>query len=177
MSASTPSARIDVAKGEVDIDFVLHGGDGMPGARFAAEAAPGEIVGMTGPGGGTAGPADWYLLAGDETALPAIGRIVESLPAGVHAVVRIEVDGGEDEQRLASAASLDIRWLHREGVAPGCSDLLVDAVRSVAWPTDGRSTFAWAGCEQRGFRAIRNHLRKDRRLSREQHLAAAYWRR
>lgn len=168
--------RLDVEKGEVDIDFVLHEGAGMPGARFAARAAVGDVVGMTGPGGANVGEADWYLLAGDETALPAIGRILEELPAHVQAVVRIEVADRDEEQHLASAAALDIRWLHRNGVEPGKSTLLEDAVRQVCWPGDGRRVFAWAGCEHKSFRGIRAHLRKDRKLGRDQHLAVAYWR-
>lgn len=168
--------RIDVDKGEVDIDFVLHDGDGMPGARFAANAQIGDIVGMTGPGGGGIPVADWCLLAGDETALPAIGRIVEALPAGVHAVIRIEVADGGEEQNLVSQASLDIKWLHRYGVAPGKSTLLQDAVREVHWPEDRRSVFAWAGCEHKSFRAIRSYLRQDRKLVRDAHLVVAYWR-
>lgn len=78
--------RIDVTAGEVDIDFVMHEGACMAGARFASEVLPGDLVGMTGPGGGSTAEADWYLLAGDETALPAISRIVEMLPATAHAV-------------------------------------------------------------------------------------------
>ncbi|GLS38721.1 NADPH-dependent ferric siderophore reductase [Mesorhizobium tianshanense] len=168
--------RIDVEKGEVDIDFVLHDGDGMPGARFAANARIGDIVGMTGPGGGDVPSAGWCLLAGDETALPAIGRIVEALPAGVHAVVRIEVADADEEQKLVSQATLDIKWLHRNGVAPGKSALLQNAVRDVPWPEDGRSVFAWVGCEHRSFRAIRSYLRQDRKLERNAHLVVAYWR-
>lgn len=169
--------RLDVEKSEVDIDFVLHEGADMPGADFAARATPGDVVGMTGPGGGGIGEADWYLLAGDETALPAISRILESLPSHVQAVVRIEVADRGEEQNLASAAGLDIRWLHRNGVAAGRSTLLEDAVRTVCFPEDGRRVFAWAGCEHKSFRAIRSYLRKDRNLARDRHLAVAYWRR
>jgi NADPH-dependent ferric siderophore reductase len=169
--------RLDVEKGEVDIDFVLHEGADMPGARFAANAAVGDVVGMTGPGGGSIGEADWYLLAGDETALPAISRIVADLPSHVRAVVRIEIADRDEEQPLVSAAGLDIQWLHRNGGEAGKSTLLEDAVKQVQWPEDERSVFAWAGCEHRSFRAIRTYLRKDRKLERDQHLAVAYWRR
>jgi len=169
--------RIDVAVGEVDIDFVLHEGADMPGARFAMDARPADVVGMTGPGGGTVGDADWYLLAGDETALPAIGRILGEMPAGKRAVVRIEVGGARDEQPLPTAASLDLQWLHRRSAAPGTTELLAQSVRDVEWPDAGTRVFAWAGCEYSSFRAIRAHLRGDRGLSRDEHLVVAYWRR
>jgi NADPH-dependent ferric siderophore reductase len=128
--------RLDVEKGEVDIDFVLHEGADMPGARFAANAAVGDVVGMTGPGGGSIGEADWYLLAGDETALPAISRIVADLPSHVRAVVRIEIADRDEEQPLVSAAGLDIQWLHRNGGEAGKSTLLEDAVKQGQWPKD-----------------------------------------
>lgn len=169
---------IDVAKGEVEIDFVLHHDDGgSPGARFASRARPGDRVGMTGPGGGGIGEADWYLLAGDETALPAIARILETLPEAARAVVRIEVADAGEEQDLRSAAALDLRWLHRNGRPAGTTTLLQDAVRTVDWPADADAVFAWAGCEHAAYRAIRRHLREDKGLGRTQHMVAAYWRR
>jgi len=168
---------IDVARGEIDIDFVLHDGEDMPGARFAAEARPGDVVGMTGPGGGTAGQADWYLLAGDETALPAIARILEELPGAATAVVRIEVAGAAERQDLRSAAALDLQWLHRDASRAETTDMLTQAVRDVPMPDDGRSIFVWAGCEHAAFRAIRKYLREECGLSRCEHLAVAYWRR
>jgi NADPH-dependent ferric siderophore reductase len=168
--------RVDAERGEVDIDFVIHEGDAMPGARFGAEARPGDVIGMTGPGGGSAGQADWYLFAGDETALPAIARILEELPATAHAVVRIEVADMREEQPLTTSASLDLRWLHRNGRDAGRADLLPQAVRDVKWPNDGRSVFGWAGCAHGDFRAIRSYFRQELKLAREEHLAVAYWR-
>ncbi len=168
--------RLDVAAGEVDIDFVLHDGDGMPGACFAANAMAGDVVGMTGPGGGTLTAADWYLLVGDETALPAIARMLEALPATAKAVVRIEIADAAEQQVLSSKADVDLVWLHRNGAAAGTAGLLENAVRAVEWPA-GAKTFAWAGCEYQDFRAIRGYLRKDRGLTREEHLVVAYWRR
>jgi NADPH-dependent ferric siderophore reductase len=169
--------RIDPAKGELDIDFVMHEGDKYPGAGFAAKAQAGDIVGMTGPGGGELPPVDWYLLAGDETALPAIGRILQELPATAHAVVRIEVQDAAEEQALTSAAALDLAWLHRGEAEAGTTALLENAVRAVDIPKDGRSIYAWAGCEHKTFRAIRKFLRGERGLTRSQHVIAAYWRR
>lgn len=164
--------HIDVAAGTMDIDFVMHG-DAGPGTAFALHARPGDPVGLMGPGGLGARAADWYLLVGDETALPAIARIVEALPAAAKAVVRIEIADGNEEQELHSAAALDVEWLHRNKASIG----LEEAAHSVAWPADDRSVFAWVGCERDAFVAIRKYLRRERGLARDRHLAVAYWRR
>ncbi|PYE89540.1 siderophore-interacting protein [Phyllobacterium leguminum] len=169
--------NIDVERGEVDIDIVIHEGDETPGSSFALKAGEGDLVGMTGPGGSALGDADWYLFAGDETALPAIGRILESLPAHVKAVVRIEVDSAAEEQDLRSDADIDVVWLHRNGQEAGTTALLADAVRAVEFPDDGTRVYAWAGCEFAAFRAIRAYIRKERKLDRQDHLVVAYWRR
>jgi NADPH-dependent ferric siderophore reductase len=165
--------RVDPGLGEVDIDFVLHEGD-SPGARFARQAGNGDVVGMTGPGGGGMPSSDWCLLLGDETALPAIGRMLEELPAHTEVVARIEVAGESEIQPLPERRGLDLRWLVRDGKRSG---LLQPALESITWPRDGRSVFAWAGCEYRDFLAIRRHFRIEHGLARQQHLAVAYWRR
>lgn len=169
--------NIDAGKGEVDIDFVIHEGDETPGSSFALNAGEGDLVGMTGPGGSSLGEADWYLFAGDETAIPAISRILEKLPSHVKAVVRIEVDSAAEEQNLHSDADLDFVWLHRNGQEAGTTTLLEDAVRAVEFPDDGTRLYAWAGCEFTAFRAIRTYLRKERKIDRKDHLVVAYWRR
>jgi NADPH-dependent ferric siderophore reductase len=166
---------INPESGEVDIDVVTH--DGTPGSEWALGAVEGDIVGMTGPGGGDAGDADWYLLAGDETALPAIGRIIEHMPHNVKVVARIEVDNAAEEQEFNSPCNLDIQWLHRNGAHAGTTTLLQDAVKAVQLPSNGERIFVWSGCEFNGFKAIRNYVRKELRLERTQHLVVSYWRR
>jgi NADPH-dependent ferric siderophore reductase len=169
--------RIDVAAGEIDIDFVLHGGEETSGATFALEAEQGAVVGMTGPGGSELREADWYLLAGDETALPAIGRMLEEMPAGKKAVALIEIADEGERQELQTQAALDLRWLSRDGRPAGTTTLLADAIRALDFPGDGVSMFVWAGCEYGATREIRTHLRKERALARGSSLVAAYWRR
>ncbi|CAA2101672.1 Vibriobactin utilization protein ViuB [Methylobacterium bullatum] len=167
--------RIDVAAGEIDIDFVMHH-DAGPGASFAKRAKVGDVVGLLGPGGRSAGAAEWYCLAADETGLPAIGRILGRLPGHVGGVAVIEVDGPADEQALDRPDGVELRWLHRNGAPPGTTTLLADAVRAIPFPQD-RTVFAWAGSEFDAFKALRTHWRKTCGLTRDQHLAVAYWRR
>ncbi|MFE1599071.1 siderophore-interacting protein [Methylobacterium sp. ID0610] len=167
--------RVDVAAGEIDIDFVMHA-DAGPGAAFANRARPGDVVALLGPGGRSVGQAEWYLLAGDETALPAIGRILARLPATAAGVAVIEVEDAADEQALVHPEGVALRWLHRNGAAPGTTTLLADAVRAIPLPVD-RTVFAWAGAEFETFKALRAHWRRTCGLPRDRHLAVAYWRR
>ncbi|PSJ62654.1 siderophore-interacting protein [Kumtagia ephedrae] len=170
--------RIDVEAGEIDIDFVMHEGDGMPGAQFARDALPGAVVGMTGPGGGgSLPPASRHILAGDETALPAIARMLEEFPAGARATVLIEIADDAERQDLAAKPGIDVHWLSREGRPAGSTTLLIDALRSLDdshWQDD---TYVWAACEHAAARAIRAFLKAERGLPKKRFLAAAYWRR
>jgi NADPH-dependent ferric siderophore reductase len=165
---------IDHACGELDIDVVLH--DESPGSVWAREAKAGDRVGLLGPGGGDVIPADWYLLLGDETALPAIARIAENLPGSARARIVIEVADAAEQQEIASDAAIEVTWLHRAGAPAGSTDLLPQAVRDLALPDQG-APFVFAGCEQAAARAIRKHLRSEKFLPKDRHLVAAYWRR
>ncbi|MFC0220531.1 DUF2218 domain-containing protein [Pseudochelatococcus lubricantis] len=189
--AAKPAARvytirsIDAEKGEVVVDMVLHaspGGDPdhdhAPGAAFALRAKAGDVVGMTGPGGGSIGEARRYILLGDETALPAIGRLLETMPAEAEVAAFVEVADASEEQALPCPARLDLRWLHRHGAGAGGTDLLEKALRQHPWLRDGGDTpFVWTGCEHAQTRAIKQFLLKEEGLPREKYQVAAYWRR
>lgn len=168
--------KINAATGTVEVDFVLHE-DAGPGSKFAATARPGDIIGMGGPGGSSVPTdRDWYLLAGDETALPAIARILETLPDTAHGIALIEVAGAAEEQPIETKTKIDIRWLHRNGAAAGTTDLLANTVRSVRFPSDGSSVFAWTGCEFDAFKSMRSYIRKEQGLSKDDSLIVSYWR-
>ncbi|ADV65964.1 siderophore-interacting protein [Deinococcus maricopensis] len=176
----TPPARRDYTPRqyrpdvhELDIDFVLHG-DG-PGATWAANAQPGDRLGVGGPRGSTlvTYDFDWYLLAGDEAALPAIARRLEELPAGAHATVLLEVHDATDELPLTTSADARVRWLHRAPAAPGTTTLLLDALRDLHLP-DGDG-FVWVGTETTQATAIRHHLTDERGLPSDWVRAVGYW--
>ncbi|CAO3403344.1 SIP domain-containing protein [Azospirillum palustre] len=183
--------RIDAAAGELDIDFVLHADDtqsdgghpggapdgapnGAPGADFARRARPGDLCGMSGPCGLGIRPASWYLLAGDETALPAIARILEELPADARGIALIEVEDAADELPLQAPAGVSVHWLHRRNA--GIAGPLVEAVRALTLPSDPAAPFAWVACEFDDLALLRDHLR-GRGIDRDRLLTVAYWRR
>jgi NADPH-dependent ferric siderophore reductase len=163
---------IDAQAGTLDVDFVLHE-HGGPGSRFAKEARPGDVIGMIGPGGGSAIPADWNLFVGDETALPAIARLIEALPSNARGVALLEVADTEDEQNICSPAAVEIVWLHRKSSIR--NDRLASKATSMAMPQRG-SMFAWAGSEFNTFQKVRSDWRQVKRLEKKQHLAVSYWR-
>ena len=94
---------LDQARQLLTIDVVLHG-DG-PGERWVRAARPGDrIEGIAPRGKITASPsADWHLFIGDESALPAIFAMTESLPGDSVATLIIEIPGPDDEQELSAA--------------------------------------------------------------------------
>lgn len=167
--------RYDAAAGTLAIDFVLHG-DG-PATSWAAQAQPGDFLGVGGPRGSFIVPDDfdWYLFAGDETALPAIGRRLEELPAMTRVIVVAEVADAVEEQRFETHARLEIHWLHRDGAAPGARPLLQEAVAELRLPSsDG---YAWVAAEAATAKALRRHLVEQRGLRKDRVKAAAYWKR
>lgn len=167
--------RIDAERGEIEIDFVIHA-DAGPGSIFAEEARPGAVCGVAGPLGRSIRPSKRYLLAGDETALPAIARILETLPRNSAGSAYVEIADERERADIRKPEGFDLHWLIRDGAAPGTTDLLGDAVK--ASPELTRSDlFVWAACEAKTAEAVRNHLRSAIGLPREQHLVVAYWRR
>ncbi len=167
--------RYDAAANMLAIDFVLHG-DG-PAAEWAAQARPGNFLGVGGPRGSFIVPDDfdWYLLAGDETALPAIGRRLEELPASARAIVVVEVADAGEEQHFETRVRLETHWLHRNGAESGDPTLLQDAIAKLALPSgDG---YAWVAAEAATAKALRRLLIDQRGLRKDRVKAAAYWKR
>ncbi|APX01357.1 siderophore-interacting protein [Arthrobacter sp. QXT-31] len=165
---------VDTAAGELAIDFVVHGDEGLAGP-WAAKAEPGDSLIFTGPGGAyNPDPAaDWYLLAGDEAALPAMAAVIESLPEHARGLAFIEVGSDADIQELAAPAGLELVWLQRGGVAAGESDQLVEAVRNAAWPEGRVNVFAHG---ERGYmKGLRDVLFRERGLDRSQVSLSGYW--
>ena len=132
------------AQPEIDIDVVLHldpleqrEGQGVA-ARWARDAQVGDTVSLLGPNRRLVGPdyggiefrpgtARTVLLVGDETAVPAIGSILEALPASISGHALLEVPEAGDAQQLLSRSGVQVTWLPREGRPHG--ELLDAAVR------------------------------------------------
>lgn len=167
---------IDAARGEVTIDFVLHPHAG-PATSWAMKAEPGDVAGMVGPAANGLEPAQFYVFAGDETALPGIARMLACLPEGAAGHAFVEVDNPEEAQALECPPGISLNWLFRAGAPAGTTALLEEAVRTVIWPDDLSSAFFWGGCEHGTFRRIHRLLRHERGLPRDRMVLYSHWHR
>lgn len=168
----TPRA-FDVARGELMLDFVIHG-EG-PASGWAARARPGDHIAIAGPRASRvlAAEFDAYLLVADETGLPAVARWLESLPAGRPVSVLAEVDGADAHVALPARAGLSLRWVYRRPVRAGAGGALTEALRAIE-PPPGRS-YAWIACESAQMRAARTFLADELGWPREHLYGAGYW--
>jgi NADPH-dependent ferric siderophore reductase len=167
--------RWDPEAGELDLDLVRHGTGAA--ARWADRVRPGDPAHIAGPKSSAMLPegVDWLLVAGDETALPAIGRLVEELPDGLPAQVFVEVAGPDHRLPLAERSGVEVTWLYRDGAEPGTTDLLERAVRTATWwPGE---VFAWIAGEAGSVKPIRSHLKLERGVAPDCLEVTGYWRR
>ena len=165
----------DGSSRRLTVDFVVHGDSGTAGP-WAAGVAPGDVLVFEGPGSGYRPDpeADWYLMVGDESALPAIAASLEAVPAGRPVVVRLVCDGPEHQLPLTSPGDLDLRWLHRTGAADDV-DALADAVSDLEFPAGRVHAFVHGEAEE--IRGVRRHLLTERGLTRADMSCSPYWRR
>ncbi|GII26371.1 siderophore-interacting protein [Planosporangium mesophilum] len=165
--------RWDGQRRELTIDVVHHGDEGL-GGPWAARLQPGDEVRFAGPGGGYAPDpaADWHLLAGDESALPAIAASLERLPAAARAYAFIEVSGPEEEQKLETSADVAVTWLHRGDARVG--EALVRAVSELDFPPGRVQLFVHG---EAGFvKQLRRLLYVERGVPRQGQSLSGYWR-
>ncbi|WP_336217017.1 siderophore-interacting protein [Nonomuraea sp. LPB2021202275-12-8] len=202
-----PAAR------EVDVDVVMHP-DGGPVARWAETVRPGDPVMLYGPDSRYEGEAPGglefrppagtgaVLIAGDETAVPAICSILERLPAGFEGEALMEVPREADFLDVETASSVKVSWLARQDGERGA--LLVPAVRSAAdrllpplpppdsfddvdvdaeelWEVPEEAEeyeplYAWLAGEAAVIKALRRHLVAERGMDRRAVAFMGYWR-
>jgi NADPH-dependent ferric siderophore reductase len=165
---------VDRAGGQLVVDFALHD-DGGPASAWAAAASVGDQVVVTGARGAyRIDPgAGWTLLVADETALPAVGTILDEAPAGARVLLVTEVADGAEQLVFDTAAELTTVWCHRGEHPDGFGMLAAQAVRDLAFPA-GRGA-CWVGLEATAMRVVRRHLLGERGLERDQVHTRGYW--
>lgn len=158
----------------LSLDFVVHGDRGLAGP-WAAQAKPGDVLELMGPGGAyTPSPqVDWHLLAGDDAALPAIAVSLARIPAGVPVFAVVEVDGPDHQQPLDSPGKLTVVWLDRQAGPGEDPNLQLEAVRALDLPAGRGQAFVHG--EATAVRLLRRHLVVDRGLPTDSLSASGYW--
>lgn len=162
--------HLDQEANELTIDVVRH--DGGAASDWAEAATPGDEVAVSGPGRGYEIDADAssYLLAGDETAIPAIAQLLETLPEAVPTRVLVEIADPSARLPLPDHRNSDVEWVENPtGVAPGTA--LVEAVQALAEVPPA----VWVAGEAAAVQKIRKHLFDERGMSRSEATVRGYW--
>lgn len=166
--------RVDQVERTIDIDFVVHGDDGIAGP-WAAAAQPGDRVVLAGPGGAYRPDptADWHLFAGDESAIPAIAAALEALPADANGLAFLEIGGRDDLVDLDHPVGVQLIWVGRAARDASTSALLATAVSGHPWPAGRVQVFAHG--ERESMKALREVFLTQRGLDRSQLSLSGYW--
>lgn len=177
--------RVDAAHRQIAVDIVVHGDHGVTGP-WAATAQPGQRVYLMGPGGAYTpdAAADWHLLAGDESALPAIAAALEALPADAVGKAFIEVANPEAEIPLTGPDAVEVNWIYRGGRADlvpedraGDHAPLIEAVTTTSW-LPGQVHVFIHGEAQAVMHNLRPYIRNERGVdARWASSISGYWRR
>jgi NADPH-dependent ferric siderophore reductase len=171
MRTYTPR-RFDPETKSLVVDFVLHG-EG-PASTWAAQAKPGQQLVIWGPGRGYEidTTADWYVLAGDDAALPAIETLLEAIPSATHVNVFLEVVSPAEQRVLPGNA--DVRWFARGSDPKDAGSALLEAFAEFTWP--GGNGRVYIGCEADAMRRIRREVIASSELAPERVVGRGYWR-
>ncbi len=164
--------RLDPERRALTLDIVLHG-EG-PGERWVRSARPGDRIEGIGPRGkiSPSPEADWHLFMGDESAMPAILAMTESLPGDSEATVVLEIPDSADEQEVAASARTRVSWLHRLGGQAGDPAALSAEAAEVELPRG--SGHAYLLGEAKVVLRLREILAR-RGLAEDQMSPKAYW--
>ena len=163
--------RVDTANLELDLEIVVHGGG--VASMWAATAEPGHQAALSGPGRGYTvnRDASAFLLGGDETAIPAISQLLESLPAEASVQVKVEVAQPEARLALPAHPNASVQWCDLPaGSPPG--DALVEAVRGADLVPGTR---VWVAGEAAAVQRIRLYLFEECGMPRAQTSVRGYW--
>lgn len=164
--------RFDPATGELDIDFVVHGTDGVAGPWAAAVEAGAKVAFIDQGCGWKPVPADWVLLAGDESGMPAIAGVLRDLPAETTGHALIELFDDRDRQELQHPAGVELHWLTRDPRSTPGTELL-PALRALELPRT--HPYAFAVGESAIATGVRRHLVGERGVPKGNVTFCGYW--
>lgn len=160
----------DDRSSELTLDIVLH--DQGAATDWARAARPGDEAAISGPGRSEDldPSARSYLLAGDESAIPAIGQLLEAIPRDRSVEVHVEIVDPAARIGLPAHPGAAVTWHDLEsGSAPG------DAVVAAVMATDPLPDAVWVAGEAAAVQRLRKHLFDERGRTRSSVTARGYW--
>jgi len=164
--------HFDTAQRELTIEFALHAVG--PAAEWARQATVGDRLSVGGPKGSMILPTDcdWHLLVGDASALPAIHRRLEELPAGSRAIAIVQLAQASDRRTIHSQADLQLQWVASDAE-------LLNALRTLQLPPDrpGHEGFVWAAGEASVMQTVRDIVLHEKQIAVANTRISAYWKR
>jgi NADPH-dependent ferric siderophore reductase len=171
MRTYTPRAW-EPERGELAIDVFLHGRS--PASAWARGVRPGGQVAISQPRARFEldQQADWLLLAGDESASPALATIVEACADGGGPVPTVVIESSDGDHDLGLPPATDARFVRRHADTPG--QAILEALREMVPSGDGQ---VWIAGEARGIRAVRAYLQGERDIPAAAMITRAYWKR
>lgn len=155
---------------DLAVDVVGH--DHGAASDWAAAASVGDEVAVSGPGRGYTIDTDAsaYLLAGDETAIPAISQLLEELPSPIPVRVIVEIADRSAQLDLPAHDGAVVSWHELPaGDAPGTA--MIAALTEL----EELPPAVWVAGEAAAIQKIRTHVFDDRGLPRSAATIRGYW--
>ncbi|AUI88696.1 NADPH-dependent ferric siderophore reductase [Vibrio azureus] len=162
--------RFDLQQRTIEVDFVRHITSDLQcgfAARWAMSAKPGDTINIVGPGSisNLNTEADWFFMAADMTALPALSAKLRTLPKHANGYAVISVISEQDIQPLHAPEQMEIYWITQQPLA--------DKVRELEWKNGEAAV--WCACEFDSMRELRQYFRNEKNVERDNIYISSYW--
>ena len=165
--------RFDNQARELELEFFLH--EEGDATAWAKQAQVGQYLGVGGPRGSLVVPYafDWYLLVGDESALPSFTRRLAELPANAKALVFVEISNADEKREFQSKAAVDVHWIIRSREEAGSSELFKQTILKTTFPHG--DYFTWIATELQCSKDLKELLETVRGANPDWVKGTGYW--
>lgn len=164
---------VDTVVDELAIDFVVHGEPGTVG-HWASTVEPGAalVISPARKKSSLRLGAAYYVLAADEAGIPAISKALEALPDQAQGVALLEVADDQAMFDVKHPNGVELRWLYRDGVPAGRSDVLPYAFQTIQVPNHGLGVIVHA---ERSTVKMISRIREGWNLDKYSSHISSYW--